>query len=181
MKPVRRLNRFLKDQDGVAAVEFALIAPIMITLYFGMCEFSQAYMANKRMAHVASAVADIVARTTSLNRTQLEGIFDAGGIIMEPYPDSGLSIRVTSVTRNNQGVARIDWTRARGQHTPARARDQTVVVPPGLIANGESLIMAETAYQFDSPIGYLAPDTMRFSQTYYLRPRTVSRVPCGDC
>lgn len=178
---VRGLRGFLSNHDGVAAVEFALIAPIMITLYFGMCEFSQVYMANKRMGHVASSVADIVARTTAVNRSQIDGIFDAGEIIMAPYPDGGLSIRVTSVTRNSQGVARIDWTRARGQHTPERARDQTVVVPPNLIANGESLIMAETAYDFESPVAYLAPESMRFAQTYYLRPRTVSRILCGDC
>ncbi|RZJ17675.1 MAG: pilus assembly protein [Brevundimonas sp.] len=175
------LRAWAADRDGVAAVEFALIAPVMIVLYFGMCEFCQAYMAHKRMGHVASTVADIVARTTDIKADQLDDIFAAGPIIMKPYSSAALSTRVSSVTRDDKGVARIDWTRAKGSNTTVRKKGDTVVVPADVIANGESLIMSETAYDFNSPVDFVMPDATRFKQVYYLRPRTVSKIGCSDC
>jgi hypothetical protein len=36
-------GRFGRDRRGVSAVEFALLAPIMITLYFGCVEVSDGW------------------------------------------------------------------------------------------------------------------------------------------
>lgn len=177
----RPMSSILTNRDGLAAVEFALLAPVMIVLYFGMCEFCQAYMAHKRMGHVASTVADIVARATDVKGAQLDDIFGAGEIIMKPYSGQPLSIRVSSVTRDSQGVAKIDWTRATGPAPVARVKGDTVVVPPDVIQNGESLIMAEARYDYDSPVNFMMPQITSFKQAYYLRPRTVSKITCGDC
>lgn len=178
---MRRSRRsFLTDRDGVAAVEFALIAPVMIVLYFGMCEFSQAYMAHKRMGHVASSVADIVARVSLIEKAQLTDIFGAGQIIMAPFSDDSLSIRVSSVTRDSSGVARVDWSHAEGAWLARSPREQ-VVVPADVIANGESLIMSETEYDYRSPVDFVMPQVTHFAQTYYLRPRTVPKISCTDC
>ena len=55
------LLRLARDTRGLSAVEFALLAPVMISLYFGVAEVGQAFMVQKRQAHVASMVADLVA------------------------------------------------------------------------------------------------------------------------
>ena len=59
-RPKGLLQQFVRDRRGVSAVEFALIAPLMIAFYFGLTEFCQGYMAQKRMGHSAAAVADPV-------------------------------------------------------------------------------------------------------------------------
>ena len=58
----------------------------------------------------------------------------------------------------------------------ARSSGSTVTIPDGLIEKGESVIMTEVTYDYDSPVDYLMPAITRFSQTYYLRPRTVDKV-----
>ncbi|MGH6977695.1 MAG: TadE/TadG family type IV pilus assembly protein, partial [Brevundimonas sp.] len=78
------LRRFRRDQKGLSAVEFALLAPVMILLYFGMVELCQAYMAQKRMSHVASMVADLTARAEVVNQSGLNDTFNIGGQIMQP-------------------------------------------------------------------------------------------------
>ena len=55
-------SRLGRDERGVSAVEFAMLAPVLIGFYFGMAEFCQGFMAQKRMGHVTSMVADLVAR-----------------------------------------------------------------------------------------------------------------------
>ena len=48
------MNKFfqlLRDDRGAGAVEFALSAPILITMIYGIFEFSQLYEANAGMQH----------------------------------------------------------------------------------------------------------------------------------
>lgn len=171
------LRRFADDARGVSAVEFALIAPVLIALYFGLAEFCQAYMAQKRMGHATSQIADIVAQSDVVTRDEIADVFAIGALILEPFPAAPLSMRVTGVTRGSDGVARVDWSRGQGMG----ARTGTVTVPAGVIANGQSVIMSEATYAYVSPVSRLLPGTTTFSRTFYLRPRLVDRIGCSDC
>jgi hypothetical protein len=82
------------------------------------------------------------------------------------------------VTRTS-GVARVDWSRGEGMS--ARAVNSVITVPTDLIANGESIIVSEATYDYDSPVDYFMPGITRFSHIYYLRPRTVDKTLCSNC
>lgn len=171
-------SRLGRDERGVSAVEFAMLAPVLIGFYFGMAEFCQGYMAQKRMGHVTSMVADLVAQEDSVGTANLDDIFDLGGLIMKPFNASGLKQRVSSVTRTD-GVARVDWSRGDGM--VARAVNSTITLPDNLIVDGQSVVVSEATYDYDSPVDYFMPGITRFSQTYYLRPRTVDKTLCTNC
>ncbi|MDB5421971.1 MAG: hypothetical protein JWR59_1918 [Brevundimonas sp.] len=173
------LTRLRGDRRGVSAVEFALLAPVMIAFYFALTEFCQAYMSQKRVAHAASAVGDLVAQTDVVTLAQLDDIIAIGGLIMKPFDASSLTIRITSVTRDANGVDKVDWSRANG--IVPLAKSATVTVPDGVIAKGQSLVMAETTYDYKSPVQYLLPAMTKFSRVFYLRPRRVEMVLCTDC
>ena len=76
------LSRLAGDRRGVSAVEFALIAPLMIAFYFGLAEFCQGYMSQKRLAHSASAIADLVAQTDVVTKDETDDILAIGATIM---------------------------------------------------------------------------------------------------
>lgn len=170
-------RRFGADRRGVAAVEFALVVPVLIVCYFGLAEFCQAYMAQKRAQHTTSQIADMVARAPTTSRAEIDAIMDVGSLIMQPFAEAPLSLRVTSITRGADGIARVDWSRARGMTGLSGVQ----AVPDGLIANGETIIMGESRYAYDSPIGRLLPAVANFNGRHYLRPRLTDRVPCADC
>lgn len=46
-----KLFRIRRDERGAAVVEFALTVPVLITLIYGIFEFSQLYEANAGMQH----------------------------------------------------------------------------------------------------------------------------------
>jgi Flp pilus assembly protein TadG len=171
-------SRLGRDERGVSAVEFAMLAPVLIAFYFGLAELCQGYMAQKRMGHVASMVADLVAQEETVATANLDDIFDIGGLIMKPFPTPALKQRVSSVTRT-AGVAKVDWSRGDGM--TARAVNSTITLPTDLIADGESVIVSEATYDYDSPVDYFMPTITRFSHIYYLRPRTVDKTLCSNC
>lgn len=178
MMRVRLFSRLAGDERGVSAVEFAMLAPVLIAFYFGMAEFCQGFMAQKRMGHVSAMVADLVAQEETIATANIDDFFDIGGLIMKPFPTAPLQQRVSSVTRTS-GTARVDWSRGDGM--APRAVNSTITLPTDLIADGESVIVSEATYDYDSPVDYFMPGITRFSHIYYLRPRTVDKTLCSNC
>ena len=59
---LRRLRQFRADVRAVAAVEFALVLPLLIGLYLGSIEAASLYSTDHKVATVASTMADLVSR-----------------------------------------------------------------------------------------------------------------------
>lgn len=174
---------FVRDRRGVAAVEFALIAPLMIALYFGLAELTMGLMAERRASHLASTLADLVAQDAQTDRATLDQVLSAGAPIMEPFPatSSELKIVISSVVADEDGDVSVAWSRATSGAT-ARTKGASVDgLPEDLLANNEGLIMAEVEYKHTPVIGYVIDETMTFRERFYLRPRQAAQVACTDC
>lgn len=174
-------RRLAGDVRGVSAVEFALIAPVMILFYAGLVDLCQGYMALKRTNHVAATVADLVSQSAVLTPAQINKIFDVGPVLMTPFASSALEQRVSSVTRSTSTQYKIDWSRSTvasgdlsGSLPVASAN-----VPTGMLDVGESVIIAETAYTYQSPFQQFLP-LIRFKRRALLEPRGTS-VACPTC
>jgi Flp pilus assembly protein TadG len=178
MKKRSLIRRWVGDERGVSAIEFAMLAPILIAFYMGMTEFCQGFMAQKRMGHVSAAVADLIAQEDIISAATIDDIFAIGGLIMKPFPTSTLHQRVSSVTLTG-GVPTVDWSRGSGM--TARGVDSTMTLPDDLVDEGQSVIVAEVTYDYDSAADYLMPGLTRFSHTYYLRPRISDKTTCQGC
>jgi Flp pilus assembly protein TadG len=175
------LKRIRSDERGVAAVEFALIAPVMILLYCGLAELTIAMMAERRAAHSASVVADLVAQAPAsvVSKADLDDIIAIGGSIMYPFPAAALKMRITSVVADNNAVPTMNWSRDGGLgKMPAGA---VTGFPPNLLAKNDSVIQADIRYTFTSPLKYIMPNSVTFNDTYYLKPRTGTPVTCSNC
>jgi Flp pilus assembly protein TadG len=172
------LSRLRRDQSGLAGVEFALIAPLMILLYYGMVELTLGMMAERRASHAASVVADLVSQTASTTGAEMDDIFSVGAAILRPFPATSLKMRIASVTRTNS-VNKVVWSRGYGQS--GRGVGTTASLPANLLADNESIILAEVTYTYDSPVHQVLPIAKVFNDTFYLRPRKSSEVACPSC
>ncbi|MFK0297993.1 TadE/TadG family type IV pilus assembly protein [Brevundimonas sp. NPDC090276] len=177
------IPRLISDQRGVSAVEFALLAPLMILIYFGLTEFSQAYMAERRVGHTAAMVADLVAQSGKTSTADLESVAAIGQMLMKPFPAAPLTTRISSVTVDAQGRAWVDWSYSSNAKTlkPLSKAEPITDLPSGLASDKESLIIGETRYEYKSAFKDVIPTLTTFGRKYYLRPRTVNQVICSDC
>lgn len=159
------LNRLARDRRGSAAVEFALIIPVVMLLYYGMAEATQALLANRRVSSIATAVGDLTAQRTQLSRAQVDDIFNISAAALKPFPVSGLGIRVVSIQTNANSVASVVWQEQRGTF-PAGVNLSTVEKTANL-----AIIRAETTYTYNTPIGRIFPQAFTFEHAMDFRPR----------
>lgn len=178
---LRWFRAFARARDGLAAIEFAMLAPIMLLIYFGLTEFTQAYMANRRANHMASIVADLIAQGETTNTAELQRAFDMGPLVLKPFKADDLSIRVTSVTWMNGKGAVVDWSRSSNNGLNNFKKNDVITVPEKLISNGESLIIGESRYVYEVEIARVIAQPLTFQRRYYLKPRSTDKITCSDC
>lgn len=185
-----RFNRLLSDfaaaRAGLAAVEFAFIAPVMILLFFGMLEGSSAYSTNRRVVLASNTLADLVAQETSITKANLEDLFTGMEDVIDT-DDIDVTFRVVSVVLDpDTDEVKVHWSLASDGSTPYPAGSTyTGDVDAALLGDASSLIVAETSYDYSSPISQkvIGAFTMNKSATRW--PRMSAKVQycvvAGSC
>ncbi|MEJ2435760.1 MAG: pilus assembly protein, partial [Pseudolabrys sp.] len=92
---LRLFGRFGRDRRAVSAVEFALVAPLMITLYFGCVEVSDGVAADRKVSLTAATLANLAAQETSISSSQMDNILAASTAIIAPYDVSRLKVTLS--------------------------------------------------------------------------------------
>jgi len=178
-RPASRLTRFWRSRRGATAVEFALIAPLLITMYCGMAELTQAMMAQRRLSNLASAIGDLVAQSSQTGPLKTADMFKIGDTIMAPFPVTGaLKQCLLSVTSDANGKDTVAWSKASVTGMTNCPSQGTVLtdVPVGVLPANQSVILARVSYTYTSTIKLILPSGVTFNRTYYLRPRKTDSV-----
>jgi len=171
---INKVKFFSHNKEGVAAVEFALIAPIMITLFFGAVELSDGLLANRKVTSVASSVADLVSQDTQIDDAGMADIFKAAQAIIVPYNFTDLSVRVSSINIDFDGTTQVGWSD--GYNTSSYSPGTNFALPTGIGQPGGSVIVTEVSYNFESILGHIIVGTLTFEDKFFARPRRVLRV-----
>jgi hypothetical protein len=171
---IRLSRKFARDVTGVAVVEFAFVAPILIFFYFGMAETCQLLMAQRRVSHTAAALADLVAQDTEIGDQEVRQLYEAGCTILRPFPVHKLRIRLTSVVLDSTKTKKeAIWSENnnRGLTSHGHKADLTAVVETPLENVGDGVILAEIEYDHFSPIGHFLPGATKVTHKAEMRPR----------
>lgn len=177
------LTRFHADRRGVSAIEFALVAPLLLLVLFGLNELGQALLAQRKITHAASSVGDLAAQAKSLSKAEVDAIFGAGQAMVVPFDTTELKLRLTSITADSNNLPKIDWTRSQGMEKRTEVPKD---LPAGLVTTkGESVILAEVTYTYKSPFDFKLATfqpigDVKFDEHFYLRPRQTN-IACNDC
>ena len=77
-----RLQRGAANCDGLAALEFAMLLPFMITLFFGVVECSLALLCRADVSIMASTAADLISQADTLATADISNVYSAAGTIL---------------------------------------------------------------------------------------------------
>ena len=73
----QRFSGFAQDRRGVSAVEFAMLLPLMMTLYLGTVEISQGVGIDRKVTLTTRTVADLASQASSITNTDMTNLLNA--------------------------------------------------------------------------------------------------------
>lgn len=187
------LRRLKADNDGVAAVELALILPIAITMLSGSFELSNLLVADLKVTTAAETASDLIAQTQpppggstasfATTAAQIDDIVKAVQEIIVPNSTGTLTtlkVAVVSI-QNVAGHNTVIWHAERNgatQLTLTTAGVSTILT--NTIPNtNDSVVIVATLYNYTSPLGLVLAKNWSLSQTSVNRPRYVQVVTCS--
>ncbi|MHB2266647.1 TadE/TadG family type IV pilus assembly protein [Aliihoeflea sp. PC F10.4] len=193
----RLIQSHWRDRRGVAAIEFAFVAPILFILYFMTMEVSQAIETNKKIGRISSMVGDLVAQQNPISPGEIDGILDIGAAIIQPYGRSRPTILIEHIQvedKANPTKAFIKWSRQLDGSTkkPGISQNTEVMVPEELMERGRYLVRVTTKLNYRPVIAWTteqktalglasAFDNISMSELSYLRPRNGGEIRCERC
>lgn len=167
MRAVARLLRFARDRRGVSAVEFALVAPMMIALYFGCVEISDGVAVDRKVSLTSASLANLVAQSTSLASSDMTNIFNAATAIIQPYSSSNLKMTIVCLSIDANKNVTTKWT-ATGSNG---GTGMSVSVPTDLKVPSTHLILAQASYAYKPIVGFTITGTLTLSDQMFMMPR----------
>jgi len=165
-------RRFRDARDGVAAIEAAMVLPLMAVAYIGLVNLSQMVMINRKVTQLTSSLSDLTARLQTVPTAEISNIFNAAQTVLLPYDASKVKMVIASVVIDANRVAKVCWSNSYPVGTTAPQRGDTVTVPASASIANTSVIMARASYEFTPLIGNGIFDKVTLGDNpIYTRPR----------
>jgi len=194
---LEKAARLVRDRRGVAAIEFAFIAPILLILYFLTMEASQAIETSKKVSRMSSMIGDLIAQQSGVDPATLTAILQAANTTLLPYNRSSPTVAVTGIqiTTDPTPKVQVAWSYQMANGQPGAGPEKkgdTTTVPAALKMSGTFLIRVTSTLPYRPVVAWAAGDektlgltsafdNITMSETYYLSPRVVSSIDCPTC
>jgi Flp pilus assembly protein TadG len=179
----RPLSALAADLRGGAAVEFALVAPLLILLYAVGFEITEAATVNRKLTDTTVQLSEVISQYTKVNKNDISTLMNATSQIMAPYSTSYLSMTVSEITVDANGVASVTWSEPYQNGTAFTGTPITTApaAPPSFATANSSYVVVQSSYTYSPIIGANLINSMVLSQKSFMLPRNSSSVACTDC
>jgi Flp pilus assembly protein TadG len=161
------IARIARDRRGVSAIEFALLAPLMIGLYLGCAEISDAVGADRKVSLTTAAVANLAAQVSTISSTDMSNMLDASASVIYPYSASNLKITLSCLSIDANKNVTVKWSATRN----GTALSGAVTLPSALLVANTQLIYSQASYAYTPTVGYTITGTLTLSDKMYMMPR----------
>ena len=177
---LRRPAEWRESVSGVAAVEFAVIGPLLVVMLLGTVGLCNALAAHRKVISLASNVSTLIAMPKSVTSTDITNAYGAGNAIMYPFSSANTTIVISSITYSaTTHQDTVAWSRA--QNGTPLIQGSVVTPPAGVVSttDGAGAILVSVSYHYTPATGYFGSIPMNFS--FYSRPRQSLSVACNGC
>lgn len=167
MNKTRTLRDLFKRDDGLAAVEAALVFPILLTLLMGTFDLGNAILANTKTIRASMVVADLVTRDRNVSDAEINEAIEAGKLALQPLNTDSYGVDIVSVEFDEDAEASIKWRETRGMTAEASPLDNL----DDLADENSGVVVVYVKYLYRPFFGEFITGDIQMKEVAYARGR----------
>lgn len=164
--------RWGREEEALAAVESALIFPVMLVMMLGIVDAGNAILANQKAVRASQVVADLVARASSLTQGDVDEAVAAGRLAFEPMDASSYGVDIVSIRFDENSVGQIVWR----ETVNMPAADSPLSDSDALAAANEGAVMVSVQYVYTPIFGNFIMPEYTMNEVAFTRGRNSAVV-----
>jgi Flp pilus assembly protein TadG len=168
------LLRFVRNGQAIAAVEFALMLPLMLFIFVGVAQVGEAVEISRKVTVTTRIVTDLVTQYATVSGTTLTTVLGASSEVIAPYSANNLVITVSEISTDSKGNATVTWSSS--LNGTALTTGSKFTLPSALDQDNISLIYGQVTYSFTPVLGYKIIGTIPISDQIYMSPRLTTSI-----
>jgi Flp pilus assembly protein TadG len=171
MSPVAKIcRRFANSVSGLAAVEFAMILPLLLLLLLATINGTGALSAYLKVRAATYALDSVINQYTTLQASDMQSVLGATSVILAPLSASSTVVTVTQIAVDSKGQATVSWSASLNGTAPARGAATTV--PSGFATPNSYAIYGQVSYTYTPTFGLFLANGITLSDSLYVTPRS---------
>lgn len=182
LSATKLLRRYRDDARGIAAIEFAMILPMMFLMFFGMIDLSNGFAADRKVSQIAQMLSDLTSRNAVVGDTDIANFRMIANAMLTPYDKTMMSATITQVYLDpTSKTAKVVWSRGDAK----LSKGTTVTLSTNLVAkdstgkwlDNQYLILGSVTFTYKPIIGWVVASTgVALSEQAYTKPRQTTCV-----
>lgn len=167
------LPRLLRDRSGASAIEFALIAPVMLFFFLASMTVFDMYRTYQNIVQANGIIADVISRQTSVDSTAISNLYGVF-IHLQQSSTAPNALRISSI-KKTAGAYKLDWSKESGKAGLLKPQVLNATTLPQL-TDGDSVIYIESTVSYTAMSSILGFVKMPFTETAFSRPRFIGAI-----
>jgi Flp pilus assembly protein TadG len=173
------LRRFAASTRGIAAVEFAMIVPVLLILLLATFDAARAISAYMKVRAATFTLATITNQyTTSTNgisTTDMPTITGASAAVLSPFSSTSVVAKITQIKASSATSARVSWSYA--MNGTAYTANSTWTLPTQFKTSNACnsypcyFIYSEISFSYTPTFGSFITGAIALTDNLYVTPR----------
>jgi Flp pilus assembly protein TadG len=174
-------RRFDASTRGVAAVEFAIIIPVLLLLFLASFDGANAIAVYMKVRSATFTLASITNQyTTSTNgiqSTDMTAITGSTAAVLAPYSSTPVVVTISEIKAASASSAAVSWSYSLNGTAYAQGTSWKTLPSQFTTINACNsypcyLIFAEVSYKYTPSFGYFVTGPITLSDNLYVTPRS---------
>ena len=176
----------LRQQRGVASIEFVFIFPVLLILFFGMVNVAHYVATARKLTQMAALMADLVARhDKTIRASDIDDYFIAAELTMRPSPIKDVRVDIYDYTNNGSTTVK-RWSKSSSNGTACVPPDPNVAPISNIILKDKDAVVAVICMSYTAPVATFPGLSAMFNgitirRSMAVKPRRSPNLECLDC
>jgi Flp pilus assembly protein TadG len=183
------ISRLSRNEDGIAAIETAMILPFLLFMFVGMIDLTELISANRRLTQSAAVISDVITRSrTNIEKSTVVDTLKVVDMILKSGDKpTEASYSVRGFRKTGSTIAQV-WKVSLGScstgFTPTSLDTLIVADTSKSPAENNDMIVAEVCRTFTPWVGtilgkkVLGTTSVNLSEVIKVRSRTSNLLTC---